>query len=207
MRQVLAALAAFLVTVSARAESTPPMAHLAPVPGVSVDLPKTWVACDEATNKLLGGNADMHNLKAIVCVRSVAYKFRGFNPLLFHTMSMLIDQHDTQDISSQDLDALTPEIAKTVAPTVCPVITKPMTGDGTAIQSCEVTVGSFAGHKALHSIVIGVPPKSPEAKYQIDIFELPYSKGYLQVQFNSPLMFKSTTQAEMDAIIASFKVE
>ena len=178
------------------------------MPGVSFDLPKSWVSCDDATDKLLGNNPDAHNFRSNICNVSTEYKFRGFNPILFRTMSMLIEQHEKQDISAQDLDAITPDVATTISPQVCKTVVEPLTKDGATVDSCEMTVGTFAGHKALHSIVIAVPPSGkPEYKYQIDIFELPYSQGYLQVQFNSPVMFKPTTKPEMDSIIASFKIE
>jgi hypothetical protein len=71
-----------------------------------------------------------------------------------------------------------------------------------------VTLGTFAGHGALHSIVVAQPPdKQSISRYQIDIYELPYARGYLQLQFNSPVMFKTVTEPEMNAIIASFSVE
>lgn len=200
-----------LLTAGAHADDKPAeTVRLSPVPGVSLDLPKSWVACDDATNKLLGQHADPRDLKSKVCVivPDVPYKFRGFDPVLFKTMSMLMDQHEKQDITADELAAITPEIAKAISPQTCEAIVKPMTGDGTTIDSCDVTVGIFAGLPALHSIVVATPPGNNSiAKYQIDIFELPYSKGYLQVQFNSPVAFKSVTGPEMNTIIASFKVE
>ena len=75
------------------------------------------------------------------------------------------------------------------------------------IESCTLGVDTFAGHQALHSVIVAVPPNLPEGKYQVDIYELPYSKGYLQVQFNSPILFQAATKAEMNAIIASFTIE
>jgi len=200
-----------LLTAGARADDKPAETlHLSPVPGVSFDLPKSWIACDDATNKLLGQHADPRDLKSKVCivVPGVPYKFRSFDPVLFKTMSMLMDQHEQQDITADELAAITPEIAKAISPQTCDAIVKPMTTDGTTIESCNVTVGTFAGLPALHSIVVAMPPGNNSiAKYQIDIFELPYSKGYFQVQFNSPVAFKSVTGPEMDTIVASFKIE
>ncbi len=202
--------ASAVAAVSAVQAAPLPPVHVAPVPGVAFDLPHGWIACDDATNALLGDAADPRNLKDQVCNRpstDVPFKFRAFNPLLFRNISMLIDQHEEQDISAADLAGITPDVAKAIAPQVCPVASKPLTGDGTTIESCTLTVDTFAGHQALHSTIVAVPPNLPDGKYQVDIYEMPYAKGYLQVQFNSPLLFQPTTKVEMNAIIASFTVE
>ncbi|HEX4303899.1 MAG TPA: hypothetical protein VHZ78_13965 [Rhizomicrobium sp.] len=206
---VLLASAVFAATAARAAAPLTPV-HIAPVPGVTFDLPHGWIACDDATNALLGDAADPRDLKDKVCVKpngDVTFKFRAFNPLLFRNISMLIDQHEQQDISATDLASITPEVATAIAPQVCPIASKPLTGDGTTIESCTLAVDTFAGHQALHSVIVAVPPNLPEGKYQVDIYELPYSKGYLQVQFNSPVLFKGATKAEMSAIIASFTIE
>lgn len=210
MKRVAIAATALLLSSGARAADAPSKIHLSPVPGVSFDLPKNWIACDDATNKLLGEHADPHALKSKICVNvpGVPYRLRAFNPILFRTVSMLLDQHEKQDITVDELAAITPEIAKAISPQTCDEIVKPITSDGSTVESCEVTVGTFATLKALHSVVVAVPPgNNTIAKYQIDIFEMPYSKGYLQVQFNSPVAFKSVTGPDMDTIIASFKVD
>ena len=46
-----------------------------------------------------------------------------------------------------------------------------------------------------------------QGKFEVDIYELPYADGYLQVQFNSPVMLKPATGPIKDAIIASFQVQ
>jgi hypothetical protein len=209
MKRLTISAALLLLATGAHAEPPKGMLHVSPAPGVSFDVPATWIACDDATNKLLGDNADPHGLKAKVCVMnaSVPYKFRAFNPNLFHTVSMLLDQHEKLDITADELASITPDVAKAISPASCAEIVKPMTGDGTVIASCEVTVGTFAGMKALHSIVVATPPGNEIAKFQVDIYEMPYSQGYLQVQFNSPMAFRSVTGPEIDSVIASFKIE
>jgi len=209
MKRLAIAAGALLLTTGAHAEPAKGTVHIAPAPGVSFDVPTTWISCDDATNKLLGGNADPHGLKSKVCVTvaDVPYKFRAFNPALFKTLSMLVDQHEKLDITPDELASITPDMAKAITPATCAEIVKPMTGDGTTIASCEVTVGTFAGMKALHSIVVATPPNNEIAKFQVDIYEMPYSHGYLQVQFNSPSAFRSVTGPQIDSVIASFKVE
>lgn len=211
MQRVTAMLAVLFLSASvARTEGAPATVHLSLVPGASFDLPKGWIACDDATNKLLGQADDPHGIGKNVCVTipGVPYKFRAFNPLLFNTVSMMIDQHDAQDISPADLAAITPEIATRITPQVCDDIVKPLTGDGTTIQECHMMVGVFAGHKALHSTVVAIPPdKDSKSRYQIDIYEMPYADGYLEVQFNTPILYQPTTQPQINGIIASFIVE
>ena len=212
-RTIALILPLFLTCAVARADDKPASmkgpVEIAPVPGVVFDLPMGWIACDDATNKRLGEAADPRQLKSSVCApqAGVPFKFRAFNPLLFRTVSMLIDQHEKQDISAADLANLTPDIVKAMTPQVCTEVVKPMTGDGTVIDSCVVEIGTFAGHPCLHSIIVSTPPDSDGMKFQIDLYEMPYAKGYLQVQFNRPISYLTTTTPETDAISASFRID
>lgn len=211
MQRTLAAaglLALVLAAAPSRATDAPVgTVHLSPAPGVSFDLPKNWIACDDATNKLLNGMDDPRNLRASVCVTiaGVSYNLRAFNPILFHTMSMLVAYHVEQDISPADLAALTPEIITTITPAVCDEIGKPLTTDGTKIDSCVVAVGTFGGHQALVSTVVATAPEGGD--FQIDIYEVPYDKGYVQVQFNAVSLLKKITLPEEQAIMASFHID
>ena len=210
MRTLAIAVAAIVIASPADAETAAGAVHMTPAPGVSFDLPDTWIACDDATNKRLGDHPDPHGLKSKVCVASpdVPYKFRAFNPILFRTIAMLLDQHDKQDVTPEDLASITPEIAKAISPQTCEEVVKPIASGGATINNCEVTIDTFANMKALHSVVIATPASGlPIAKFQIDIYEMPYAHGYLQVQFNTPAAFRSATAPEINAIISSFKIE
>jgi hypothetical protein len=209
----LTAATLFLLVAASAAAAAPALppatAHLTPAPGISFDLPMGWVACDDATNKLLGEAADPHALKGKVCVNipGVSYKLRAFNPKIFQTLTFLFDWQEKQDITADELAAITPQVATAITPGVCAEIVKPMTGDGTTIESCNVAVGTFAGHIAMVSTIIGIPPGTPVGKFRVEIYEMPYDKGYFQVQFNSSVLLLPTTQPVIDAIKASFKVE
>jgi hypothetical protein len=189
--------------------SRPETAHISPAPGVSFDVPVEWVACEDEYKGSFKSVPDTHGLKEHICrkVSEVPYRFRAFDPRLFKTVSMLVDQHEEKDLTEEELASITPDILSNITPGVCSSIVKPMTADGTTVESCKVELGTFAGHQALISTIIGVPPTTPEAKFQINIYELPYAHGYMQVQFNRPVMFVPTVQPVIDAVIASFKIE
>src|ERR1043166_973383 len=181
---------------------------LSPAPGVSLAVPKGWMACDDATNRLLGPSEDPHGLKSIVCGSTHPhFALRVFNPAPFRTVSLLIDYSKQQDITMDGIAAITPEIMASIQADVCKSVTAPMIA-ASDIESCKAEIGQFVGHTAFVTTVVGIPHGGSRlAQFEIVIYEFPYSQGYLQVQFNTAVLIKSATTPLIDALKATFVVQ
>jgi hypothetical protein len=203
-----AAPASVTPTQAAAQTPAPNTVTLSPAAGVSLALPKGWIACDDATNKLLGQADDPNGLKSIVCANSpVQFALRVFDPVPFRTISLMIVYSKKQDITPEGIAAITPEIMANIQTDVCKGVTAPMTA-GSDIESCKAEIGQFAGHAAFVTTVVGTPHGGTRlAQFEVVIYEFPYSQGYLQVQFNTATLLKSATSPMIDALKASFVVQ
>jgi hypothetical protein len=203
-----AAPASVTPTQAATQAPAPNSVTVSPAPGVSLAVPMGWIACDDATNKLLGQADDPNGLKSIVCGNDPGqYAWRVFNPAPFRTISLMIVYSKEQDITPEGLAAITPEIMANLQSDVCKSVTAPMTA-GSDIESCKAEIGQFAGHAAFVTTVVGTPHGGTKlAQFEAVIYEFPYSQGYLQVQFNTATLLKSATSPMIDALKASFVVQ
>jgi hypothetical protein len=184
---------------------------ISPAPGLSFQLPRGWVACDPDTDKLLGGASDPSGLRKSVCtpIPGVDYVLRVFNPEPFRTISMTVSYSKEQQVSADMLKAITPDMIPALTTGACPEASKPMTSDGTKVESCSLEIATVYGQPAIHMSFVATPPPPATAlaRFTIETYELPYPHGYLLIQFNTPVLMRPVTWPMIQAILSSIKVE
>jgi hypothetical protein len=185
------------------------MVSLAPAPGVSFKIPKIWIACEDETEKLLSSAEDSFDMKANFCARSSPgpFKLRAFDPRPFRTLSMILNYHRDQPMTEKAIGALTQELVDQLAQTMCAAGAKPLIASGLKLESCDVKLGTFGGHRALTSDMELDAPDDPGSKVIITSFELPYPDGYLHVQFSRLEAQNRIVMPLLDSIVGSFQVE
>ncbi len=195
--------------VAVDAMPPPETIKLSPVPGVSLAIPKGWIACDAATNALLGYAADPMDSKARVCGEALPDRtalLRVYNPRPLRTtvVSVFFDPgiRFTTDMLRSFGDSITPQVKAKF----CSAVTAPMLQEQVTVESCEVAISSIAGRSAIATDVIGVPPGGALGRFHLRMFDVSNDAGYLQLQFNTPVAVESATRPDVDAIIASLEI-
>jgi hypothetical protein len=195
-------------TVAPPTPASPEMIALAPAEGISLSLPKGWIACDDATNALLGNAADPLNVKAQICsftLPGVTFLVRAYNPVplrsLAFTMSADPGNTMTEDAIKSTAANLTPDITKQICEGEAGVM------PDTVIVSCDVSSATFAGHAAILTTIVGIPHQLELSKFKLRIYELSGAHGYAQFQFNTPTVVESATDPIMDSIASTIAVQ
>jgi hypothetical protein len=181
-----------------------PMVSLTPAPGVSLQIPDDWIACDDPTEAQLHSARDSMKLKDKICAGSpdVPAVLRAFDPRPLHIVSLTFNYNKRQlmtpealaDIAQADLDALRQNM--------CNLESRPLHG---TMSDCRITVGSLAGHRALVSAIVSTLPDG--GNWQITSYEIPYSQGYLQIQFGHADVLTKLVQPRIEAILATLRID
>ncbi len=131
--------------VEARPVPVPPApVSIAPVPGVTMSVPKDWGACDAANNALL---ADIPaGASANFCVGAGAARF--FNPRPPYYESV-----ETESIAGKTDAGLVAQMLKADQLAKdrdedCRQLTEPLTKGGDTVMSCQTQASAVAGHPA-----------------------------------------------------------
>jgi hypothetical protein len=169
--------------------------HLSPIPGVSFNLPNGWIACDDASNHLLGDAHDQFRLRRGMCVVHPGWEkassafFHAFNPDIYPPIEVLVGQLDANRMRLLSCDDLKRE----------------MLGRDLVLTHCDADNTMFAGQPAVHMRAISKPLKDDIHLYiQVDSYQL----QNLSVRTVTPLQYLSDArpQPELDQIIASFQI-
>jgi hypothetical protein len=199
-----------LATLAIDAPAPPPpsppaqMISLAPAPGVSFQIPDDWIACDDPTEALLHSARDSMKMKDKICAASpnVPSILRAFDPRLLHMVSMSFNYHKHQSITPDALADMAQADLDTVRQNVCASEGRFLSGP---VMDCQLVIGNIAGHRALISSIVRALPDG--AKGEIVIYEVPYALGYMQIQFSHADIVSKLVQPEIDAILATLRID
>ncbi|HEX4303900.1 MAG TPA: hypothetical protein VHZ78_13970 [Rhizomicrobium sp.] len=181
---------------------------LSPAAGVTLSVPDNWDACDEQTNARLGDKPASPETKGAVC-RNVA-DFKVYNPDPVLLSSLRLGRADSNRILDNFTDQSTPESLAPIKDELCREATRKFVAGGIAIDSCDVTIGALAGHRALVFEVVsrgGSMPAVDASRIYSREYDFSYSHGFLAVMVDTPLDSKTATIPALEAILASLKVE
>jgi len=186
------------------------MVTLTPAPGVTFQIPQNWIACDDATEKLLTSAHDPLSLHDKICNADpgVPVQLRAFDPRPFRNVSILFNHFDHQVLSSDALNAFTPDDMKAGNSAMCDAATKALK-ETTKIASCNAGLGLLATKRAIVVAIVEIVPAQdvPNPKILVTSYELPYSQGYLQLQISYPEMFQQNVLPEVNAVLNSVQIQ
>jgi hypothetical protein len=185
-----------------------PMVTVTPGPGISLQIPSNWIACEDDNEKLLTSADDSLDLKAKFCTLSanIRSKLRAFDPRPFHTLTVVFNYHRNQPITEKGMAQLTQSELDQVRGPMCDALGKPIAANGSSIESCEVRMGTLAGHPSLVSTLVGEEPTNATYKFIITSYEVSYPDGYMQIQFARSDVLRKFVQPELDAILNSVQI-
>ena len=179
---------------------------LSPAPGVTVTVPKGWIACDATNDALLGNASDPLNARVQICggmATSIGFQLRAFNPRPFRTAVFSVRYDHAFRLTEAGIAKLASVPAATLKEQACPAVTAPMVQLHITIEVCEVSVSTFGGRAAVFTDVVGIPPDDIVGRFGLRIIEVAYPQGYLQFQIDAPLSLASVTKPDLDAILNS----
>jgi hypothetical protein len=193
-----------------RADFGSPSVTLAPVDGVSVTLPKGWVACDDANNARLGQAADTLSLAPKVCAGARsdgAIRFGAFDPRPFRTVAVFAGK-DADNPTTEGWVARMPQAKlAAMAASGCPIVEKPIADTGAAIDSCSMRREVLAGHAALVYRIVFTPPYGRTAQTETEEWALPTGRGMVDFNLSWSVAARAKVKPVVDAIRASLRVQ
>ncbi len=185
-----------------------PLIRLAPVAGVTVSVPDNWDACDAQTNARLGGKPAIPESKDAMC-RNVA-DFKVYNPDPILLSSLRLGRADSNRILDRFTDQTTPESVALIKDELCREATRKFVVSGIAIDSCDVSIGALAGHRALVFEVVSRGSKLAAvdaSRIYSREYDFSYGHGFLAVMVDTPLDSKTATIPALEQILASLAAE
>jgi hypothetical protein len=196
-------------------DPTPPQApadfaQLSPGPGVTVSIPKNWIACDVANNALLGMAQDPDAMTAKMCNHPGAEKDTiVFDPRPLNNLS--INFNYGADTVDADVFAktLTPDALTQYRDGECSRMIKPLLDRGFTLDGCDAAAVQLAGHPARSVTVIASGPvdeSKTKVGLEVRLIVIPYGKGVMTVRVNSVTMLKPMTDDEADAVVNSIAI-
>ncbi len=186
----------------------PDLVTLTPAPGVTMSVPKGWIACgDAAVNALLGNTPDPDNVGPRACVGASAHqKLMLFDPHRFHYSDMKVSYFTDKIDAGRFADLITPDALAKRQPKECADITKPLVDNGGTVLSCVESAGTLAGRPAkIVTIVTSeeTQPGVPNLQFQNTLTDVPYGQGIVEFQTITAVMLKPITQPPLDAMMNS----
>ena len=186
-----------------------PVITLTPGPGVRFQIPNNWIACEPDTEKLLSSADDAMNLRDKFCARSAAVPttMRAFDPRPFHLLSVMFDYQAQAPLSEAGMADLKQADLDQARSVICDAEMKTLQLAPGFQTSCDVAIGTLAGHRAMVSTIVESKPGDSNATFTITSYEVAYPQGYVQIQFGVPELLRKLDQQEVNAIMDSIHIE
>jgi hypothetical protein len=196
------------VVLNAPPAPEPETVKLQAAPGVSVSVPKNWIACDDANDALLGGAKDTESLKGSVCAVDTAdTTLTVFDPHPYRTMTLRFIHDPRQIDGDMFLRDLAPDKLVQQQDENCQAATKPLVASGVQIAACVVSATTVSGRPARQIVVTGTENGPQKLRMEYRAYQIAYDKGYLQIDTETPAVFKPVTGLEADPILNSVTIE
>src|SRR3569833_3120651 len=209
---IIAALqASLLVATAAPGDAPPPappspdqMVSLTPAPGLHIQIPRDWIACDDKTEALLTSARDSMKVKDKVCAPMPGGEpdLHAFAQRPLHVISLALNYHRHQDITPEALADMSQSDLDTLRSGICAQESVPLSAP---MADCRITVGTLAGHRALVSTIVSTLPDG--GKWLIVSYEVPYAAGFFQLQFGHAEIVEKVVRPELDAILATVQID
>jgi hypothetical protein len=178
-------------------------------PGVTVSIPKGWIACDAANNAVLGNTPDPRNLIASQCRESESGELRFFDPRLFHGLNLdissVLDGPDPDRFAAQ----LQPAALEASRAKECQDWNTLLTQQGMSPLSCDTAAGTVAGRPAKITTITAwmTIENGSREKGDLTFEDVPYGKGLVRFAWETTQTLKPMVQPVEDAIAASIVIQ
>jgi hypothetical protein len=182
---------------------------LSPAPEVSLSLPSGWMACDDATNALLGSRRDVLGVRQQSCANAKGDDIRlfAFSPQLLQNISIVVSYRNATRLTEQQIAGYSQDQLTEITPRICDDVTKPLKDDLKPVDSCALSVEQIGGHSALVATTVGVfSGESDTDRARDKFYFVPYDQGLAMVQFIVPLIGEKVSQPVVDDIMRSIVI-
>lgn len=187
-----------------------PAVALTPVEGVTVTVPKGWIACDDANNAKLGPAKDPMLLAPKLCVAPKAggtITFGAFDPVPMRTAAIYAGREPDNPITEGLIARMSQANLDAMTPAACPVLEKPLIDAGATIDSCILARETLGGHAALVFKVVFTPSIGAIGQAEMDACVVPMQHGVLDFNVTWAKLVAAKVVPTLDAIRASLQVQ
>ena len=187
----------------------PDTVSIAAAPGVTVSIPKGWIACDAANNAVLGNTPDPRNLTAFMCAGSDGGELRFFDPRLFHGVNFDVSSTSNGPDPDKFAAQLQPAALEASRAKECQDWTTLLTKQGIGELSCDTAAGTLAGHPAkITTLTAWVTVENgARQKGELRFEDVVYDKGLVRFAWQTTDALKPMVQPVEDAIAASIVIQ
>jgi hypothetical protein len=203
----VAALLVGMIAGSAAAEEG--MIGLTPLPGVAVQVPAGWKACDDVNDKALGSAADPMGVAPQICNPHKAnpeFKFGTFAAAPGKTASALFFQSATVPITAEGVAALTDDVLKAIGDELKKDRTEALAKVGGTVEDFQVRKDTLGGQAALVTLLLQTVKQGQlSAQVYTETWEVPYGGSYYSISFIWPKTLASIAKPDVDRVKASVK--
>jgi len=208
--RVLASTRTDLVAPQTPADFGGPAVVLTPLDGVSVTIPKQWIACDESSSAKLAPANDALSLTAKICAgprSGGTMTFGAFDPEPLRTVAIYAGR-EPQSAITEGMILRTPQSNfSDLAAGVCPLIEKPLVDAHATVDSCVLNRKAISGHSALVFSVVYTPLEGPVGQGELDSWVIPSAHGIVDFNVVWPLIAKDKITPMLEAVRNSLQVQ
>jgi len=208
--RVLASTRTDLVAPQPPADFGGPAVVLTPLDGVSVTIPKQWIACDDSNSAKLAPAADALSLTTKICAgprSGGTMTFGAFDPEPLRTVAIYAGR-EPQSAITEGMILRTPQSNfSDLAAGVCPLIEKPLVDAHATVNSCVLNRKAISGHSALVFSVVYTPPEGPAAQGELESWVIPSAHGIVDFNVVWPLIAKDKITPMLEAVRNSLQVQ
>jgi len=199
-----------LVTSQPLADFGGPAVVLTPLDGVSVSIPKQWIACDDPNNSKLSPAADTLSLAPKICTgprSGGTMTFGAFDPEPLRTVAIYAGREPESPITEGMILRTPHSNFAALAANVCPFIEKPLVDAHATVKSCVLNRKAISGHSALVFNIVYTPPEGPVAQGELESWVIPSTHGIVDFNVVWPLIAKDKVTPMLEAVRNSLQVQ
>ena len=208
--RVLASTRTDLVAPQPPADFGGPAVVLTPLDGVSVTIPKQWIACDDSNSAKLEPAADALSLTAKICAgprSGGTMTFGAFDPEPLRTVAIYAGREPQSPITEGMILRTPQSNFSDLAAGVCPLIEKPLVDAHATVNSCVLNRKAISGHSALVFSVVYTPPEGPAGQGELESWVIPSQHGIVDFNVVWPLIAKDKVTPMLEAVRNSLQVQ
>ncbi|HEX2591525.1 MAG TPA: hypothetical protein VHL34_08510, partial [Rhizomicrobium sp.] len=176
-------------------------------PGVTIAVPRGWMACDKPTNALLGNVWSPANFPTLKCdppAGVAQIHLMDMHPL--HPLSLIVVSEKFHGIEPALLSAATPDIVSELSRAQCADAGRLLGVDSSRITSCRFSVQTVAGHPSFVGDLTWMPEKA-NGPHLIRLYLIPFSLDRVGLQFEFGTTDITAANRATDSILQSIKFD
>jgi hypothetical protein len=194
----------------ARMDFGGPTATLTPVDGVSLTLPKGWIACDDASNAKLGDAGTPSSIVPKICSgprSGGAIAFGAFDPAPSGLVAVFTGREANDPAGNQLISQISERNLASLREKTCPLLEKPIVAAGASIVSCSLDRAPLARHAALVYRIVFAAVAGSAAQSEVEDWAVQTDDGIVDFNLTWSLAAGERVKPVLDAIRASLEVK